>query len=84
MFGGHWSIANGGIKYLICHVTSQNHMIEKSVYEWELRRVCHHLAKFGGHRYCSSRDVFSLSRDQARLHDYMKGQVTIKIGAPQG
>ena len=20
--------------------------------------VCHHLAKFGGHRYCSSRDMF--------------------------
>ena len=22
MFGGHWSSASGGMKYLICHVTS--------------------------------------------------------------
>ena len=27
MFGGHWSSANGDVKYLICHVTSQNHVI---------------------------------------------------------
>lgn len=25
-----WSSANGDIKYLICHVTSQNHVIEVS------------------------------------------------------
>ena len=30
MFGGHWSSASGDIKYLICHVTSQNHVIERS------------------------------------------------------
>ena len=27
IFGGHWSSANGDVKYLICHVTSQNHVI---------------------------------------------------------
>ena len=30
MFCGHWSIESGDIKYLICYVTSQNRMIEKS------------------------------------------------------
>ena len=28
MFGGHWSNASGNMKYLICHMTSQNHVIE--------------------------------------------------------
>ena len=27
MFGGHWS--SGGIKYLTCHVTLQNHTKER-------------------------------------------------------
>ena len=30
MFGGHWSIAIGDRKYLMCHVTSQNPVIERS------------------------------------------------------
>ena len=30
MFGDHWSSASGNIKYLIFHVTSQNHLIEGS------------------------------------------------------
>ena len=30
MFGGHWSSANGDIIKLICHMTSQNNIIEKS------------------------------------------------------
>ena len=29
--------------------------------------VCHHLAKFVGHRYCTIRDAFSLSCDQATV-----------------
>ena len=28
MFGGHWSNASGNMKYLICHMTSQNRVIE--------------------------------------------------------
>ena len=28
--GGYWSCSIGDIKYLICHVTSQNHVIEGS------------------------------------------------------
>ena len=30
MFGGHLSSTSGDIKYLICHVTSQNHVFEGS------------------------------------------------------
>ena len=31
MFGSHWSHACRNMKYLICHVTSQNHLIEGSI-----------------------------------------------------
>ena len=30
LFGGHWSSASGDIKYLTCHVSLQNHVIEGS------------------------------------------------------
>ena len=30
MFGGHWSSASRDIKYLICHMNLQNHVIEGS------------------------------------------------------
>ena len=30
MFGGHWANTSGDRKYLICHVTSQNQVIEGS------------------------------------------------------
>ena len=29
--GGNWAGASGDIKYLICHMTSQNHVIEGSI-----------------------------------------------------
>ena len=46
-------------------MTSQNNVIEVSSnfefeYEWELLMVSHYLAKFSGHRYCSSKDICSL------------------------
>ena len=31
MFGGHWSNASEEMKYLICHMTSENHVIEGSI-----------------------------------------------------
>ena len=39
--------------------------------------VCHHLAKFGGHRYCSSRHIM------LQANRVIKGQVTLAIGTPQ-
>ena len=50
VFDNHWSTANGDIKYLTCHVISQNHMIEVSSNlmsgsSWWYSY--HHLAKFG-------------------------------------
>ena len=58
IFGDRWSCASGDIKYIICHVTSPNHVTEGlSNYDWELFIVYHHPAKFSGHRLCSSGDV---------------------------
>ena len=42
--------------------------------------VCHQLAKFGGHRYCSSRDMFLVCHVIKTTG--LKGQVSITIGAP--
>ena len=63
MFGGHWSSASGDIKYLTCHVTLQNHVIEGSsnFYKWPS------LVAIG--IVIVEINVFSLSRDQARLHN---------------
>ena len=30
MFGDHWFSASGDMKYLICHMISQNHVIERA------------------------------------------------------
>ena len=30
IFGGHWSSASGEIAFLICHMSSQDHMIKGS------------------------------------------------------
>ena len=35
MFGNHWSGASGDITYLICHVTSKNHVIKDHVMLWD-------------------------------------------------
>ena len=60
VFCGHWSLANRKIKYLICHVTPQNNLIERSSNFESLNSLCtwYQLAKFGGHRYCGSGDTF--------------------------
>ena len=61
MFDGYWSSATlGDIKYLLCHVTLQIYLIEgSSNFEWELFIAYHqHLANFGEHGYCGSRDMF--------------------------
>ena len=55
---------NMEIVYLTNHVNSQ--AIEglcnvfKRITFWMLFMNCHHLAKFGGHRYCGSRDIMFL------------------------
>ena len=57
MFGGQWYNVSGDVKYLMCHVNSQNHVIE-GLYEWDIFMVYH--PKFSGHRYCSSGDIMFL------------------------
>ena len=55
---------NMEIVYLIIHVTSQAIEGLCNVFNritfWMLFMNCHHLAKFGGHRYCGSRDIMFL------------------------
>ena len=62
MFGGHWSSASGDIKYLTYHVTLQIRVIKGSsnVMIGSSSIAYHHLAKFGDHRYYSSRNVMFL------------------------
>ena len=46
--GGDWSSASGDIKYLICHVSLQNHVINvSSNFMSGNFMVCYQLAKFG-------------------------------------
>ena len=49
--GGHWSSANGDVKYLTRHVTSQDYAIGGSC-----DFICYQTAKFGGHKHCGSGD----------------------------
>ena len=54
MFGGYWSSASGDIRYLICHVTSQNHVIKGlsnfvSLHLITYVIVSQHPAMFDGH-----------------------------------
>ena len=53
------------------------------LYEWELFIVCHHPAKFVGHRYCSSRDIIFLVCDMIKQDQVIKGLGDSKIGASQ-
>ena len=76
MYGGHWSIACGDIKYLVCRLTSQNHMIEGHVTSWV--RTPHgmsHLAKFGCYMYRISRDIMFSVCHVIKLDYFSKGSV---------
>ena len=71
--GGYWLSGSGDIKYLICHLTSPNHVIKGLCNLYLGTPHCMYVTtlvtKFGGHRYCDNRDVFSLSRYLARPRD---------------
>ena len=61
MFGNHWSGASGDIAYLICHVTSKDHVIKDHVMLWDgSPHVSWHPTKFGGHNNCSRGDILIL------------------------
>ena len=48
IIGGDWSSASGDIKYLICHVSLQNYVINvSSNFMSGSFMVCYQLAKFG-------------------------------------
>ena len=69
--GGYWLCASGDIKCLIYHVTSPNH-VNKGLCNFMCENsslyVTTLVTKFGGHRYCENRDVFSLSQYLAIPH----------------
>ena len=49
---------------LTYHTISQDHAIKDHVTLWVgAPMVSHHLAKFGGHKYCSSGDMFLLVKE---------------------
>ena len=60
----------------------KNHVIEQ-ICEWKILMVYNHLDKFDGQRYCTGRDMFLVCRVIKQDH-VIKGQVTVKFGAPQG
>ena len=65
--GGYWLCAHGDIKYLICQVTSPNHVIKGSCnFMCGNSSLTTLVATFGGHSHCNIRDVFSLF---ARSHN---------------
>ena len=60
MFDGHCSSASRDVKYLICHVASQNYVIEGSSNFMSRSASWYHLTKFGGHRYCTNSHIMVL------------------------
>ena len=46
--------------------------------------VCQHLSKFGGHRYCSSRDMMFLVCHVIKQDHVIKGSGGYNNRAPQG
>ena len=83
MFGGHWSSTSGDIKYLTCHVTSQNHMTEGSSNfisgssSWYVTNL-----QFGGHRYCNIRDKMFLVCHMIKQDHVIKGPTEYNDRSP--
>ena len=48
--------------YLICHVTSHDHLIERACtfFGWELFVLCHYADKSCDHKYCDGGDIMFL------------------------
>ena len=70
-----------GLSKWIHKVFNMSRDLTKSCdWERELFMVCHHLASFSGHRYC--RDMFKFVTQSSKT-TWLKGRVTITIGAPQ-
>ena len=74
MSGGHWSSASGDVKFLMCHMISQDHVIEGSCVVTGGREplmVSGNLAKFDGHKYCDSTDMIFLKICCVILKDHV-------------
>ena len=83
MFGGHWSSANGDVKYLICHVTSQNHVIggSSNFMSWTSSWYVTNLPSLAA-RGIVVIEMFLVSH-VIKQDDVITSQVTIMIETPQ-
>ena len=63
-YGDNRHYCSGDIMYEICHVISEDHVINGSCdfLWWESFIERHHPTKFGGHRHCGSGDINILSK----------------------
>lgn len=66
------SSESGDIKYPICYMISQDHVIERSrkFLSGSFLVVCHNLGKFSDQRFCESRDLMFLICHMTS-HDHM-------------
>ena len=79
MFDAHRSSASGNITYLICHMTSQDHVIERSceVTDGSTPLYVTIQLKLDGNRHCGSGDMFFVFQVISEDH------VTLRTKLPQ-
>ena len=72
-----WALAQCKWRYKVFYMSSDLTKARdwkiKSLYEWELFLVCHHLATFGDHRYCSFRYIMFLVYHVIKQDQVIKG-----------
>ena len=71
-----WESEN--INYLICHMNSQDHVIEGSRdIKWESLIASLLPVRFGGHRHCGGKDIFNFPQDHVNQEPlYLKSHNT--------
>lgn len=82
VFGGHWSCSIREITYLICHVTSFDHVVKVWLYGWNSLTLCNHRSTFGGHRHCGSGEVIFLVWHMILQDHVIKGFCDFMTGNP--
>lgn len=78
MFYGHYPlIANEDKTHLICHVISQDYIIERIMwlYEWEFHISCHHCSKFDGQRRGDIEDTMFLVVEEQDSSNFLKSAI---------
>ena len=86
---GDRKYCDSGDMFLICHATSRGYVFKDltkrrdwmimSLWEWEFLIICHHPAKFGGHRRCDSGDIVCFVT-WSRKTTWLKIRTTLWVG----